>query len=1000
MLQKQNISLIFGQGLNQAVDEKVVPAGKLLVLENARMDKQGALNKRYGHRELSKLIIGGGSVTTLKNVSPFFDELVMFDSNRAYSYSEGSKAWADRGFFSSVGLSVTSIIRNTASQSTPDVSYVDGVSVHAWEDSRGGVRCTVVDEITGLSILTDQLVEANSIRPRCSSVSGYLFIHYVNSSTNQLKVRRISALAPALEAAAIVAGNINTTTPNFDITPYGNNLVLSYQTTGAVVNTSVLSAAGLIGTAIEGFPTPVNSAISGSGAIAVAARYQGDANDGIYLFMHNTTDGVRLEIYTVGLGLAYSATIDTVTTVVNQITALVTDGACRVWYEVSAASASNSRIKSDSVTRLGVVASGGAGTEYLRSCGISGKAFKDQDGVTYFVANHASTLQPTYYTVRDISTSRGMVANILLPSTASGVTIRRSTVSNVARVSESEHIFPALVKARLVSEAGTVYGQIGVSSIKLLTDEKYQTKTLGQNMHISGGVMAVYDGLSCVEAGFLLFPEGVSNSAGGGGAIEAGTRLYAVVYEWSDANGQIHQSAPSIGLSVINTLNQENTLTIPTLRITEKKTQADRSSVSIVLYRTRAAGSIYYRVSSITSPTLNSTTADTVTIVDGLADTAIGSNQLMYTTGGVLENIVPFSCSAMEEYRNRIVANVLEDYTLTQYSRAWVKDESVQFSDALAFRSSQDGGAILGYKAMDEKLIIFKQSQIAVQVGNGPTDAGAQDDFIVPQGIASDVGSLVPLSMVAYPGGIVFKSDKGYYNLSRSLETSYIGNDVQDFNNLDCVGAILVAENNEIRFYHSDGPTLVYDYKIGQWGTDTGLECSSACLWRGVAVVGKSDGRVLVEDKTTFRDGGSSISMRIGTSWLSIAGLQGAQRIYRALFLGSLKSNHVLRIQVCYDFQDAVAEQFLFDSEQILGASYFGSDSYWGGADYNGGSDGLYQMEVLPELQKCQSVKFQIDDLNPGNIEGAGFSMVGMLAVVGVKAGPARLAYVKRISST
>lgn len=1001
MLQKQNVPLIFGQGVDTQTDEKVVPLGKLLTLENGRFKRNGALNKRFGYDALPQDILGGGKIESLRTHASFQDEIVLFDANKVYSYSEGSSAWVDRGFFNSVSFSASSIIRNTAIQKTPDVAYTNGISVYAWEDSRGGVRCTVVDQTTGLTILNDQLVEANSARPRCSATSEYLYIHYVNTSTNILKVRRIPANSPTLETAVTVAANINTTNANYDICRYGNNLILSFQTTGSVVNTSILSNAGTIGTALEGFPTPIDSLISGSGAIAVVASINGDANDGIYLFMHNTTDGLKCEIYNDALLLAHNSLIDPLTSVVNQITAIITEGSTRVWYEVNAASTGNIRIKSDGITRAGVVSSGGTGIEYMRSVGISGKAFKDADGTSFLVANHQSTLQPTYFTIRDVSTSRGMVASVFLSATSGGGTQLRSTVSNIVSITEDRHIFPALIKTKLLSESGTVFGQIGVESIVFKTDDKFQTKVLGENMHITGGLLSIYDGLSVVESGFFMYPEGLSNSVtGAAGSIEAGTRLYAAVYEWSDANGQVHQSAPSIGLSVTNVLNDRNTLTIPALRVTEKKTEASRSPVSIVLYRTKAAGTVFYRVSSITSPTLNDTTTDTVTIQDGLADTAIGSNQLLYTTGGVLENIVPRACSAVEDYRGRIVANVLDDNTLSQYSQTWTVNESVNFSDALTFRSAQDGGGITAYKTMDEKLVIFKESQIQIQVGNGPTDIGTQNDFQVPQAVVTDVGCPFPLTIVTFPGGICFRSQKGIYMLSRGLESVYIGKEVQKYNDLIPSGAVLVAQDNEIRFYHQNGVTLVYNYLSGQWGTDTGLECESSCLWKGSPSIGKSNGQVYVENRETFRDAGGAVSMKIGTSWISIAGLQGAQRIYRALFLGTLKSQHLLRIQVAYDFQDTPAEQFIFDTAAVLGSAYYGSDPYFGASAFNGANDGLYQMEVLPELQKCQSVKFQIDDVNPTNVDGEGFVMVGMLAVVGVKAGTFGMPDSKRISST
>src|SRR5256885_15532762 len=148
----------------------------------------------------------------------------------------------------------------------------------------------------------------------------------------------------------------------------------------------------------------------------------------------------------------------------------------------------------------------------------------------------------------------------------------------------------------------------------------------------------MYDGISPVEHGFHLFPEPVTVATSTtGGLIPAGTFQYVVVYSWTDNQGQIHRSAPSIPVSQVTTgATSSNTLTIPTLRLTAK--QGTRAPVVLEVYRTQSNTGTFYLVSSITAPTLNDPTVDTVSFVDTLADTAIQGNALLYTTGGVVEN--------------------------------------------------------------------------------------------------------------------------------------------------------------------------------------------------------------------------------------------------------------------------------------------------------------------------------------------------------------------------
>jgi hypothetical protein len=125
-------------------------------------------------------------------------------------------------------------------------------------------------------------------------------------------------------------------------------------------------------------------------------------------------------------------------------------------------------------------------------------------------------------------------------------------------------------------------------------------------MHIGGGTLLGYDGVAVFENGFYIFPEGATLSSGAGGSLPAGTYGFKILYEWTDAKGQIHRSVVSAALSNAVSLNDKVTLVVPTLRVSNR----DLSSVKIVVYMTEAGGSFYYRKSS----TANTNATDTVTI--------------------------------------------------------------------------------------------------------------------------------------------------------------------------------------------------------------------------------------------------------------------------------------------------------------------------------------------------------------------------------------------------
>lgn len=1015
MLQKQTVVVPLYGGADTKSDPKAVEIGSNIVVENFRFKKPNALTVRYGSDELSRATQDGGEIESGSKIASFKDELLLFSEDKAYSYIESRDFWTNKGEISNLVVSSDQIIRNTASQSVPDIGTTGGITAYAWEDTRGGIRASVVDNTTGSPLLSDISLSTTGTRPKIGVLDQYIFVYYMDSS-NTLKVRRIDSSAPSSFSSELtVAGDVNGTDANYDVCfkvdgsgiAYG---VIAYNTNASSIGVGYVTTTGAFGGPLQGLPTQITFASTGGSSIAVLLDSPGSGD--IMVSYHNTTDGLvwrRFQIVAGALSNVATVTLDSSTTVVNNIGMIMADDdggsstLCRVFWEVSSAQTYNTRIKYNSVERgTGTLGTAG-GYDFIRSLGLVSKPFMAEDGNTYFVAVHESNLQPTHFTIRFLGTGRGFVCNSIARGSSSGLTKKRSSLAHVSDFGSGIFRCPTVIKTRLNSDGAALYYLTGIQSTKITFQDEdiYQHKEIGGNLLISGGSLFSYDGKGVVEHGFNLYPENISNSiTGAAGSIEAGTRLYVAVYEWVDNNGEIHQSSPSEPLSVTNSLNDRNTVTIPTLRITEKKASNDRTEVSIALYRTKDNGTVFYRVSSLTSPTLNTVNSDSVTIQDGLADTAIGSLELLYTTGGVLENIQSDSASLVDEYRNRIVLGGLEDKNSVQYSKQKELNVAVEFSDAFKFRTDQGRGGLTGIRAMDDKLILFKGSSIYVQIGQGPTVTGQNDDFQTPQLITSDVGCEEPQSIVSMPLGIMFKSAKGYYLLDRSLQTQYLGAPVEEFNDLTVTGAVLVENLNEVRFIHSSGSCVFYDYYAQRWGTYTNFSGVSATNWQSRFVLLKSDGTVRVESTETFLDAGSPIIAQVVTPWISLAGLQGAQRIYLAQILGDLKSKHQCVVEVEYNFYPAPTDQFVFDSETILGDQVYGDDAYYGEDEFYGGADSQLQYEINPSRHKCESIRFRIKLLNPDAVDGEMASLLSLSLNVGIKPGLARISHEKRVGPT
>jgi len=153
----------------------------------------------------------------------------------------------------------------------------------------------------------------------------------------------------------------------------------------------------------------------------------------------------------------------------------------------------------------------------------------------------------------------------------------------------------------------------------------------------------MYDGYQPVEHSYFVWPDSVEatfSDTGGfmavepDGATKTDAYYYQVCYEWTDNQGNLFRSAPSIPVAVTTTGSGTSgsvVLNIPTLRLTYKIS----SPVRIVVYRWSVANQTYFQVTSITAPIQNDLSVDYITYTDTLADASIVGNNIIYTTGAL-----------------------------------------------------------------------------------------------------------------------------------------------------------------------------------------------------------------------------------------------------------------------------------------------------------------------------------------------------------------------------
>ncbi len=527
------------------------------------------------------------------------------------------------------------------------------------------------------------------------------------------------------------------------------------------------------------------------------------------------------------------------------------------------------------------------------------------------------------------------------------------------------------------------------------------TSEIGANLNLSGGMLWAYDGTTITEQGFHVFPDSIEAtwSATGGsihaqpdGATNTNAYYYQVVYEWTDAQGNVMRSAPSVPISVTTTSNGTSgsiTVNIPTLRLTYK------SGVKIVIYRWSVANQTYYQVTSLTAPTLNDKTVDSIAYVDTLADSSIVGNSIIYTTGGVLENIAGPAAISMTLFDNRLWLIDAEDQNLLAFSKQVIESTPVEMSDLLTLYvapttgSQGSTGKLKCLAPMDDKIILFKKDAIYYVNGSGPDITGTNPQYSQPVFVTGTVGCDNQKSIVLTPQGLMFQSDKGIWLLRRDLGYEYIGAAVEAYNSDTVNSAISIPATNQIRFTLESGTTLMYDYYYSQWGTFQGAPAISSTLYESLHTLVDSSGQVSQETPGLYLDNGNPVLLGVTTSWANLAGLQGFQRFYYFYILGQYLSPHKINLQIGYDYNNAPQQSILITPDNYT--PNYGSEDIgpYGAQDPYAGSD-LEQWRVFVEQQKCMAFQILFDEVYDGTYSvpaGQGLTLSGLNLITGMKKG-------------
>lgn len=479
------------------------------------------------------------------------------------------------------------------------------------------------------------------------------------------------------------------------------------------------------------------------------------------------------------------------------------------------------------------------------------------------------------------------------------------------------------------------------------------------------------------------------------------TFYYQVIYRWTDNQGNVYRSAPSIPVSFTASADDAYTyavLNIPTLRLTYKIA----NPLVIEVYRWSTANQVYYLTSSITVPIVNSTTTDYVTFVDVNSDTSIIGNEIIYTTGGVVEDINSPASNIITLFDTRAWKVDAEDPNLLWYSKQIIEAVPVEWSDLFTYYvapnvgTSQNTGGVGAMAPMDDKLILFKQkgNVICFLNGTGPDNTGANSQYpATPYSIVSPVTCNNQASVVLTPSGLMFQASQGsgIWLLDRSLNVTYIGKDVESYNGSIVTSAVNVPGTTQIRFSLNTGEVLVYDYFFGQWDTFNQQSVTptiiSACVYEELHTYLNSNGQVYQESPGEYLDGTNPVLMQFTTGPIYLNGVSGYQRAVALVLTGSYLSPTQLVVQIAFNF-GSYTQQYIITPTNATGV--YGSDAIYGQTSPLGGPGPLMQWRIPLEMQLCQSFQIsaqEVYDPSIGQPAGAGFTLSNINCEILVKSG-------------
>lgn len=995
-IQRQIIDVPLAVGLSEKSDPRALEVGALSVCENAEFDELGGLQTRKPFVKF--LDQAGNAVTPIRKLAVYDDELVAFTDVAIFSYAKSTQTWTQRAEYLAPKLTEKTRFVDNAEQYDCDRVELNGVVVFAWVQNIAGTELSHIaglDAATGAVLLGPAAFGATSQLLRLAATTNRIAAVY-KIATPAIRVRLYD---PAdLSSTTVVDHAVGSAIVSLDVVAKGASLAVVAQLTSgtsyevAVTDeTPTVTASATKARTCDG---PISIDVDADGAYAIS-RVNGTAIEGDFLTSALADNGVSI-----ALGTATGATVNQLTVKYRSVQDSSQYRAYSLWSsdEGTSGGLANFTLEynwcSDPVT-LGTKA------VLVRRAGVASHAFDHDGKICVWVAFGASSIsgaltaqvQNSYFLYRD----DGLIIAKAATNVGGGHANTEGHLPGVQAL--GSNIYAWCGVERGVMALGQ--GQKGYSAkspreivLELDSNEARRATQMGRTLYITGGMIAQYDGQSCVEVGFHVHPTEISFVFQNAGT-RTGETYFRQTAGWFNAKGELDEgtTATFYPQTASSHLDAYFSL-VYGIHITAKTGAAGEAFAQ--LWRNEVAGGPGAPFYLVTSPDPSSTgdnsyiendpTAASIAsaYVDSLTDAELISKRIDPETGGLLENLAPPPATILAATQDRLfLAGISDAPHRVAYSKTRSEGTIAAFHEALAFDVPAVGGPITALAFLNETLIVFKQTAIYAVTGDGYDNAGGGQNYGPARLLSIDVGATSHDLIALTPKGLLFHSSKGWYLLNHGWSAGYVGAPVSTFDDDSFLSVHVMDAQHQVRCV-STSRILVWDYLVNQWVVWSTADAPlSSVIWGGVqhyAYAYRTTTDQVRSQRADWDENVDPYGLDIETPWIKLSGLQAFQSVRRLLLLGEYRSPSSVRIRVAYNYEETEEDgiTWLDDKTWTVDPTAVG---------------GPMQLRHTPMRRKCQAIKIRITARDAAKTDaplGEAFKLTGLSLEIGIKPGAAR----------